>query len=440
MALIEILGIHPHDLDRERLWGFHIDLPKRGTRADVYAIQVGGWVVGRESPAVAIELVYENVLVRQDPICMLRPDVVAKYPEVSGSEKCGFWIATGTLGIAPEFELRIDAVLGDKSRATLGVIHGRQQPLTSSFEPKVQPLMITSMGRTGTTWLMRLLGEHPQIVAHRVYPYETRAHRYWMNVLKVLSEPAFYYRRDDVDNLLPQISSIGYHPNYYYRPMDNPTSDGERSLSRWFGQIYVERLAAFCQQCTEAFYQEVARNQGQVNPLYFAEKQILESVHTRWLVKALYPQSREVFLFRDFRDMLCSILAFNAKRGYAAFGRDKVNSDVEFVRMLQLGGLRLLQEWKSRRASAHLLRYEDLVASPVESLRGILEYLGLDASLSTIKGIIQRTSEETPELRGHRTTPDAETSVGRWRRDLDASLKVVCDEVLGDLQRELGYE
>lgn len=440
MALIEILDVRPHDLDRERLWGFHIDLPIRGTQIDFYAIQVGGWVVGRGSPAVAIELVHDDVPIRQDPICTLRHDVVAKYPEVSGSEKCGFWIATGTLGIPPEFELHINAVLGDESRATLGVIRGRQKPLSSGFEPKLQPFMVTSMGRTGTTLLMRLLAEHPQIVAHRIYPYETRAHSYWMNVLKVLSEPAFYYRRAHVDDFLPQISFVGHHPIYYYRPMADSISQDERSLNRWFGRIYVERLAAFCQESTEAFYQEVARNQGQVNPLYFAEKQILESVHTRWLVKALYPQSREVFLFRDFRDMLCSILAFNAKRGYAAFGRDKANSDVEFVRMLQLGGFRLLQEWKSRRISAHLLRYEDLVASPVESLRSILEYLGLDASLSTIKGVIQRTSEETPELRGHRTTPDAETSVGRWRRDLDASLKVVCDEVFGDLQRELGYE
>lgn len=440
MSLIEILDIRPHDLDRERLWGFHIDLPKSGARNDFYAIQVRGWVIGQGSPVEAIELVYEDIPIRQVPICMPRRDVVAKYPEVSGSEKCGFWIATGTLGIAPEFELRIDAVLRDKSRATLGVIRGRQQPLTSGFEPKLQPLMITNMGRTGTTWLMRLLGEHPQIVAHRVYPYETRAHRYWMNVLKVLSEPANSFRCPVGDDLLPQISSIGQHPIYNYQSMDNSTSDEERSLNRWFGRIYVEHLAAFCQQSTEAFYQEVARNQGQDNALYFVEKQILESVHTRWLVRTLYPKAREVFLFRDFRDMLCSILAFNAKRGYNAFGRDKVNSEDEYVRMLQLGWLSLLQEWRSRVSSAHLLRYEDLVSSPVESLRSILEYLGLDSSLSTIKGIIQRASEETPEMRGHRTTPDAVTSIGRWRRDLDASLKVICDEVLGDLQKELGYD
>jgi hypothetical protein len=440
MAVIEIQDIRPSEADRERLWGFHIDLPKRGTRVDVYAIQVGGWVVGRESPAVAIELVYENVSIRQDPICMLRPDVVAKYPEVSKYEKCGFWLATGTLGIAPEFELRIDAVLEDKSRATLGVIRGRQKPLTSDFEPKLQPLMLSNMGRTGTTWLMRLLSEHPQIVAHRIYPYETRAHRYWMNVLKVLSEPEFYYRRDEVDNLLPQISSVGYHPNYYYRPMDNSTSDSESSLSRWFGHIYVERLAAFCQQNTEDFYREVARNQGQDEPLYFVEKQILESVHIRWLVRTLYPKAREIFLFRDFRDMLCSIMSLNERRSYNAFGRERVESDVEFVHLLQLGWLSLLEEWKSRQASAHLLRYEDLVRSPIESLRGTLEYLGLDASLSTINGIIQRASEETPVQRGHRTSPDAEMSVGRWHHDLDASLKAACDEVLGDLQKELGYE
>jgi hypothetical protein len=44
-VLVEVLDIRPRDLDRERLSGFHIDLPTSRTRNDYYAIQVAGWVV-----------------------------------------------------------------------------------------------------------------------------------------------------------------------------------------------------------------------------------------------------------------------------------------------------------------------------------------------------------------------------------------------------------
>jgi hypothetical protein len=440
VTLVQILDVCPCDPDPERVAGFHIDQPKRGDSNDVFAIRIAGWVVGRVSPAIAIELVHEDIAVRRYPVCMRRRDVVARHSEFAGFERCGFWITMGTLALDLEFVLRIEAVFQDESHATLAIIHGRQQPLTSAFEPKLQPLLITSMGRTGTTLLMRLLTEHPQVVGHRVYPYEMRAHSYWMQMLQVLSEPSDYFFRPHINDFLPQVAKIGHHPAYYYPPAGNPAGPDQGPLNKWFGRAYTEHLAAFCQQSAEDFYWEVARSHGQVNPLFFAEKQIPESVHIRRFIRVLYPRSREIFLFRDFKDTFCSIAAFNAKRGYMAFGRDKVESDQEFIRRLRLGGLRLLREWKSRHASSHRLRYEDLITSPLKSLENILEYLGVDASHSTIKGMVRRASDETPELREHRTIPDAEMSIGRWRTDLDESLRGVCDEVLGDLQRELGYE
>src|SRR5215469_14839242 len=165
MALVEILDVQQRNLDRERLRGFHLDLPTGATGNDSYAIHVAGWALGRTHPVLVIELLHEEVLVRDNPLCMQRPGVTAKFPEAPKDEKCGFYMSLGTLGLRAEFELQVDAVLGDRSRVTLGTIRGRQQALNSGFTPKLQPLMITSMGRTGTTLLMRLLAEHPQIVA-----------------------------------------------------------------------------------------------------------------------------------------------------------------------------------------------------------------------------------------------------------------------------------
>ena len=38
----------------------------------------------------------------------------------------------------------------------------------------------------------------------------------------------------------------------------------------------------------------------------------------------LYPRAREVILVRDFRDMVSSMFAFNAKRGFQGFRRGSV--------------------------------------------------------------------------------------------------------------------
>jgi hypothetical protein len=56
MTLVQILDVCPCVPDPERLAGFHVDQPKRGSSSDVFAIRIEGWVVGRVSPAIAIEL------------------------------------------------------------------------------------------------------------------------------------------------------------------------------------------------------------------------------------------------------------------------------------------------------------------------------------------------------------------------------------------------
>jgi hypothetical protein len=39
------------------------------------------------------------------------------------------------------------------------------------------------------------------------------------------------------------------------------------------------------------------------------------------IARDLYPRANEIFLVRDFRDLICLVLAFNEKRGTVEFGR-----------------------------------------------------------------------------------------------------------------------
>jgi hypothetical protein len=212
------------------------------------------------------------------------------------------------------------------------------------------------------------------------------------------------------------------------------------SLQQWLGKENVEAVAKFCQERMDAFYRQAAAVQGEQGKTHFAEKYVLNSDHfVPVTLNELYPQAREIILVRDFRDMLCSILAFNAKRGYTAFGRQRVADEVEYVQRLRLDALGLLQSWKNRSKRAHLVRYEDLIGRPEETVSGIFRYIGIDVGAATVKRVIEQALEDTAEMKEHRTASDASASVGRWERELNDALKIACHEAFAEALTEFGY-
>jgi hypothetical protein len=143
---------------------------------------------------------------------------------------------------------------------------------------------------------------------------------------------------------------------------------------------------------------------------------------------------------RDFRDMLCSIRAFNAKRGTLGFNRDQVASEEEYIARLGREAQQLLGNWKARADRALLVRYEDLILQPEETLEEMLRYVGVDSSGAMVDDILGRALVDTPEMRAHRTSGGPKASIGRWRSDLDAESKAMCERVFGEALREFGYD
>ena len=432
MALVEILDVQLAAPDPERLRGFALDAPQPGTKTDVYSFEIAGWVLGKLVPVVAVEIHTGDDVLRRVPLEHPRPDVAEYYPGTPMTESCGFRTWVGVLGLEPGVELRVDAVLEDESRFRLATIRWRHQPLRSGFEPTLQPLMLTTLGRAGTTWMMRVLGEHPKIVVHRWYPYELRTARYWMHMLKVLSEPQDPYQSAEANSFQTNTSWVGHNPFY---PERMSTTLG---LAEWFGRTYVEDLAAFCQRSAEECYRRIAASQGQSDVIYFAEKHRPD--YAPWLVWELYPRAKEVFLVRDFRDVISSMLAFDAKHGQTIFGDPRLRSDEEFARFVRDGRVRWLSEgWSKRQDRAHLIRYEDLIRQPVETLRGVLAYLELEHDDATVEGMLERASQDNPETRRHITSGEVSSSIGRWRQSLPPDLQRATNEIFGDVLDQFGY-
>jgi len=147
-----------------------------------------------------------------------------------------------------------------------GFAAARDAARAHGYEPLIRPLVLTCLGRSGTTWMMRMLGSHPEIVVYDKHPYEATFAKYWMHMLRVLTQPADMINSYEPETFHNEIWQLGYNPFYDIQVSHEPLS------REWFGREYVQRLARFCQSNIDSWYTTVARAQAQSPPTYFAEK------------------------------------------------------------------------------------------------------------------------------------------------------------------------
>jgi hypothetical protein len=428
-SIIEIVDVRT-EADR-LLHGAALDAPTPGAQYDAYAVAIRGWARGRESRAVALEVhVGGRAGLRQWRV----PMTDEGHAPSDGANEAGtrtFQVEVNALRLPRQFVLNVFLVLENDERVPMARIEGRRKPVASSFEPSVHPLMVTTLGRSGSTILVDVLNAHHAIAAYKPLTREPRAGTYWMDVLCALSDPAGYMQQVFPP---PQLG-----PTWWLggdQPV--PPTWADSDLQGWLGREYIERLAAICQSQLNAVYEQMAL-QGGKSAVYFAEKFAPGSVTD--LLWDLYPDAREVVLVRDFRDVVCSIIAFEKKRGHVGFGhRGGPAPLAQITHMVRSSALALLRSLRSRTPDVYLLRYEDLILSPRDTVAALLDYLHLDRGDSAIDDMLARLTKKLPKWEAHRTTTNASASVGRWEHDLDAESREHCNEALGPMLEAFGYE
>jgi hypothetical protein len=431
VPIVEITDVQTSAGPRQHLHGGHIDLPGAGVTSDIYSFEVAGWVLGKSAPVVSIEVLHEGRPVLEVPISVDRPDVAAAFPDVARGERAGFQASVGALSVRRQFEVLLQAKLEGGQRELFGSFRGAREELRSDYKPLVQPLMVTTLARTGSTWLNHVLSCHPQIVAFGPFRHETRVALYWATVLQELSQPNSYLSQFDPPDLTVRRWWLG----------DAGVEDGvmrDPLAGAWLGLERVRSLAATCQAQIDAFY---AANAGADDHAeYFVEKCPPWQVPLD-LLHEIYPQAKEIVLVRDFRDMFCSIRSYNEKRGAAGFQRGRGEGDAEYIASrVRRFAEALLNRWRSRGGLVKLLRYEDLILQPKRTLNDVTNYLELESAPETIDEMLDRAARQSPTADVHRTTPDATSSIGRWRRELSPELVAVFAEELDPLLAEFGYE
>lgn len=260
---------------------------------------------------------------------------------------------------------------------------------------------------------MKILGSSPAVVLDRVYPYENRYLFYLCRLIERVNSEDAAPQGWSPDRLLggPR-HEIGPLP---FEPLSLDPAELEVRLTRHF-------WAALCESFTSAADGERR---------YVAEK--THGSTTETLARAGIPL-KLANLVRDPRDIVTSVLAFDAKRGYYGFGRREHQPEDEYVAQLATQ-MKLNINRMSRRAADHdhmWVRYEDLVTNRDSAVKRLSEWLDieLDADAGRPDG---------PDYLRHSTTSTPNASVGNWREQLSHAHVVSIENVLAEEMSKLGY-
>jgi hypothetical protein len=414
-------------LAEDELRGFELEGPATGATSEDQTLHFDGWILGRNSRVEAVELLQDGRSVLRIPVQTSRQDLGAAFADVPEAATSGFSAAVGALRLRTDFELLLRGELEGGVTMPLATIAGRREPVELPPADGPRPLIVTTLGRTGSTWCVWVLQSHPEIVAHSPFENDARVGTYWMSVLQTLSDPSSYLRQVYPGEVTESDWWVG-------QEADVPAHLNDSTLDGWLANSRVYELAQTCRDRIDSFYGFLAEQQGK-SAVFFVEKFLPRQISSD-LLRELYPGTAEVVLVRDLRDVFCSVLAFNRKRGYEAFGRERAGSDDEYIDTVRRSGEALRNHMEDR--EAHLIRYEELIAEPVPTLEPLLEFLGLDPAGAP--AMVERAAVSTGGMDHHMTADSAAASIGRWRRDLEPELAERCDAILSPVVADFGYD
>ncbi len=275
------------------------------------------------------------------------------------------------------------------------------------------PILVTGMGRSGSTLAMQLLGTDPDCVFDQVYPLESR----YLSLITHFAAQWQGWTFADYGQAASAYQSIlGTNPIVLRGGQER-------------GKILniprsSDVLIALWKQFSDAVRVD------KPNSRFYAEKVV------EWMPSFLSGtmDTYALYLFRDPRDLFLSANSFNAKRGYLAFGRQQADTDRDHALTLAYRYLHRFENYKAFKAAggkASLIRYEDLALDPIPALQDLIDATGID-----IKPLADDQSYSQ-----HRTSGSIQDSIARWKREpVNQAVLDVFDEVLHDVLLELNYE
>jgi len=441
MARLSVRHIESVAIDRpdSRVERLHIEDPKLSFESDCFALRIRGFLILKDkSPSgQSGEISAPKFEVYRDGWELLdqaqggpRADVEAVYgkPGVFGFETLVTLVdCRGEI----ELQLRIDFGNGDSQ--ALANLRVWAAPLQLEYQPRYQPVLLTTLGRTGSSVVMKALAVHPELICQGRFPYENKSALFWTRAASLLGSPANLTRSTRGHAFEFDRFKLGIYPfstDLHLRETDEKTSS---AYFREMPRMHYEHFL----RVADVFYGAVALDQGKPDAASFVEKSFTTSLAA--VARELYPRSKEVLLVRDPRDVLLSALAFDRKNGLRCTDGMAAVDDPE-VRRIWTKRIAQFARASARRFSRpHVLRYEDLMADRVSSLRRLFEYLEVDSRESTVAGICERLDNDAGEAGRHRTSKSVPDTIQRWKRELTGDLAEFYTNAFSPYLQQFGY-
>jgi hypothetical protein len=162
---------------------------------------------------------------------------------------------------------------------------------------------------------------------------------------------------------------------------------------------------------------------------------------------SLFDRARLIFLYRDGRDVIDSLVAMSGPGGLLAGWRGvAVETREQRLALIREESL----NWVARMTATELafeqrppqlrwrLRYEDLVAEPEARLREVCAFLGLEFE----PGMLEYHRRENPALYADhpRLAEPPVRDARSWRKEMRDGDVELFEAIAGELLTELGYE
>lgn len=273
--------------------------------------------------------------------------------------------------------------------------------------------------RTGSTWVMQLLSEMPGVAVidesyipmHLVPISRTVPDGEYFETGQRARDPNYFFAERYLDELKPELRGL--------------IAQG------------LKRQLAELDQPADASWIVIKEPNGS---------------HAADSMLSLFPESRLLFLMRDGRDVIDSLIDamlardswWQQSRGSSA--AKMVNGRLAFIRHhADLWVKRTASVQRAYAATPETLRlkvgYEDLLEDTTSGLTEVVDWLGLSVDAETARAAVEKRAfssipaeRKGPGKRARSATP------GQWRTRLQPGEIELVEKIMGPKLRELGYE